>query len=103
LHVRCTGAERDLWRAKARAARIPLSQYLRDILHDAPTAKRRSPPSVDAKLLQQIAAAGNNLNQIARGVNQSGKLFLPLDLIALQAELVIIERQLAAVLQAYVR
>ena len=98
LHVRCTAAERDLWKAKARALRLPLSSYLRDMLNDAPMAKRRAPPPVDARLLLQIAAAGNNLNQIARSVNLTAKLMKPLDAISLQTELLIIERTLGELL-----
>lgn len=98
LHVRCTAAERDLWKAKAHVLRVPLSRYLRDMLNDAPMAKRRTPPPVDARLLQQIAAAGYNLNQIARSVNLTAKLMKPLDAISLQAELLIIERTLGELL-----
>ena len=98
LHVRCTAAERDLWKAKAQVLRVPLSRYLRDMLNDAPMAKRRAPPPVDARLLQQIAAAGNNLNQIARSVNLTAKLMKPLDAISLQVELLIIERTLGELL-----
>ena len=103
LHVRCTAAERDLWKAKARVLRVPLSRYLRDMLNDAPMAKRRAPPPVDARLLQQIAAAGNNLNQIARLVNLTAKMMKPLGAISLQTELLIIERTLAELLAEHKR
>lgn len=98
LHIRCTTAEHKLWKAKAHVLRVPLSSYLRDMLNDAPMAKRRTPPPVDARLLQQITAAGNNLNQIARSVNLTAKLMNPLDAISLQAELLIIERTLGELL-----
>jgi len=103
LHIRCTTAERNLWKAKAHVLRVPLSSYLRDMLNDAPMAKRRAPPPVDARLLQQIAAAGNNLNQIARSVNLMAKKMTPLDAISLQAELLIIERTLNEMLVGHQR
>ena len=82
------------WRKRAAAAGLSLSDWLRVQVDESqrtgmPTPRRRPARSsfiaVDPDLLRQIAAIGNNVNQLARKVNTSRPD--PLDQLALQVEL----------------
>ena len=62
------------WKAHARAAGLPLGDWIRQqVLADSDRRtlpKRKPPPAADPALLAAIARFGNNLNQIARAVNR---------------------------------
>jgi len=84
--------ELDSWRVMARDHRISLTELIRIRLADTqpaaqPVVKRRPPPSVDERIVFQVAAIGNNLNQIARRCNSGERL-------AVLGELTEIERDL---------
>ncbi|WP_413887091.1 plasmid mobilization protein [Tateyamaria sp.] len=94
LHVKCSLPERELWSAKAHSHGLSLSGYVREFLQDAPSSRRRPPPPINPALITQIARAGNNLNQIAKAVNWKGRPSDEIDLLAVLAELVVVERAL---------
>lgn len=63
----------------AAAHDLPLSQVIQRLLDGQELPKRVRPrkvPSADPELVRQIAAIGNNLNQIARRLNQGEKFDL---------------------------
>ena len=78
IKIRATPAERDKWQAMARTADLPLSDLLRQRMEQpmvaAPRRRQRRlrTESADPAMLRQLAAIGNNLNQIARVVNSTG-------------------------------
>lgn len=90
--------EIDQWRELARDHDIPLSELIRVRLSDTQPAslpKPKShflPPKVDHKLILQVAAIGNNLNQIARRCNSGER-------VAVLQELVAIERSIAELVE----
>jgi len=55
---------------------LPLSQLIQKLLDGQDLPKRVRPrkvPTADPELVRQIAAIGNNLNQIARRINRGDK------------------------------
>ena len=69
LYVRCHAGEIAKWRERASQHDLSLSSYVRLCLNKDPAISRIV--RVDPVLARQLAAIGNNLNQIARGVNIS--------------------------------
>jgi len=65
----------------AKSYDLPLSRLIKDFLdgQDLPKVapiKKRKIPKADQDLIRQVAAIGNNLNQIARKVNRGEDLDL---------------------------
>ena len=93
------------WRARAAVAGVSLSDWLR-LKVDADQATGVAPPGrrparrsfvpVDPELLRQLAAIGNNVNQIARRVNS---LSSGVDRVELLVELAGIRDELRAIRQ----
>jgi hypothetical protein len=86
----------------ARSKNLPLSEVIRRLLDNSPLPEnvpvrkepKREYTKVDPDLVFQLSAIGNNLNQIARRLNQKEKLdILP--------HLVAIENQLERLMDAY--
>jgi hypothetical protein len=71
-----------------------LSAYLRELLDTSKPSHRRSAPEINPQLIRQIARAGANLNQIAKGVNGTLRHDDEIDTIAVLAQFVLIERAL---------
>jgi hypothetical protein len=98
--MKVTPDEKAAWQKLAKQHGVTLSELIRWRLSDTPkppaprTVKRRPPPPVDPQLIRQIAAIGNNINQIARRCN-SGDSFKVI------TELKSIEQQLEAILNAH--
>jgi hypothetical protein len=71
--VRCLPEEREALKAKAAAAGLSLSSYLRFAGLGDPGIRARRAPTVNAQALAQAVAAlnkvGSNLNQIAHALN----------------------------------
>ena len=67
-HARVTPAELAEWRAKARAAGVPLSELIRQAMQRTRTWTARA-RDIERERLRQVARAGNNLNQLARWAN----------------------------------
>ena len=85
------------WKAKANAASVSVAELIRrsvagQKIECRPAVRHRPPPKVDPDFIFQVAAIGNNLNQIARRVN-SGESFDVL------VELASIEKQLSELVE----
>lgn len=78
IKIRCFNSEKAAWKDKADAANISVANLIRRLLNTteverAPQLKTpRKFTEADERVVHQIARIGNNLNQIARQVNQSG-------------------------------
>ncbi|MDL2279798.1 MobC family plasmid mobilization relaxosome protein [Desulfovibrio sp. OttesenSCG-928-G11] len=67
IELRCSHEELSRWRLTATEQGIPLSRLIRACLNQgAISVKRRQ---ADPALLRQLAAIGNNLNQISHWAN----------------------------------
>ena len=90
--------ELETWHDLAKGHGITLAKLIRLRLADTQPADRPipkshfSPPVVDEKLIFQVAAIGNNLNQIARRCNSGER-------VAVLQELVAIEQSLAELVE----
>lgn len=73
---------------KERCDRPRLAEWLRDL--GLGQRKRRTIPVADPALLRQLAAIGNNLNQVARWTHSRD----PIDAVAVSAALMAIAREL---------
>ncbi len=96
---RCSTAEKVELRAKAEAAGVPAATLLREALSLTEARRRKPMPRVDPVLTLAVGRIGGNLNQIARATNRAllaGRI--DLDMLALARQLVVIERQLAEIL-----
>ncbi|OAN80892.1 mobilization protein MobC-like protein [Jannaschia sp. EhC01] len=86
-------------RAKAEAAGLPASTLLREALGLTEARRRKPFPRVDPALVLAVGRIGGNLNQIARWLNYAMKAGrTDLDTLTVARRLVVIERQLAALL-----
>lgn len=96
---RCTAAEKALLRAKAEAAGLPAATLLREALGLTEARRRKPVPRVDPALVLAVGRIGGNLNQIARWLNRAmlvGRA--DLDSLTVARRLLVIERQLAQLL-----
>ena len=93
IHLRVSPEDRAAWRAKAKAAGVPLSDLVRRAM-----ARTRTwtAPSADIERERnvQVARIGNNLNQLARWANTHTSA---VEAVAVCANLVAFERSLRAV------
>ena len=97
---RCTAAEKAELRAKAEAAGLPAATLLREALGLTEARRRKPVPRVDPALVLAVGRIGGNLNQIARWLNRAmlvGRT--DLDSLAVARRLLVIERQLAQLLE----
>ena len=98
---RCTAAEKALLRAKAEAAGLPAATLLREALGLTEARRRKPVPRVDPALVLAVGRIGGNLNQIARWLNRAmlvGRT--DLDSLTVARRLLVIERQLAQIVEA---
>ncbi|WP_171054141.1 plasmid mobilization protein [Arenibacterium halophilum] len=96
---RCTAAEKAELRAKAEAAGLPAATLLREALGLTEARRRKPVPRVDPALVLAVGRIGGNLNQIARWLNRAmlvGRT--DLDSLTVARRLLVIERQLAQLL-----
>ncbi len=96
---RCTAAEKAELRAKAEAAGLPAATLLREALGLTEARRRKPLPRVDPALVLAVGRIGGNLNQIARWLNRAmlaGRT--DLDSLTVARRLLVIERQLAQLL-----
>lgn len=77
-----------------RCTKASLATWMRETCLGEKRTKQSKVIKVDPKLLRQLAGIGNNLNQIARLVNQHSKQDSALDRIAIITALSSIEREL---------
>ena len=69
---------------------LPLSQLIQKVLDRQELPKRVRPkkvPTADPELVRQVAAIGNNLNQIARRLNSGDKFDVVPHLVAIEDQL----------------
>ena len=99
IRVRCTPAELERWQTVAHSSNETLSGIIRRLLDGTPEKVRAPIPPVDARLLRQVASVGNNLNQIARVVNEARVIEAHADARDILGHLVIIERSLRQLVQ----
>ncbi len=96
---RCTASEKAQLRAKAEAAGLPASTLLREALGLTEARRRKPIPRVDPALVLAVGRIGGNLNQFARWLNHAMKVRrADLDTLTVARRLVVVERQLAALL-----
>ena len=90
LHLRVSPAEATMWRAKAEAVGVPLSDLVRRAMAHTRTWTAAA-AEVERERTRQIARIGNNLNQIARWANANAE---PIDAVEIIAHLVSISQTL---------
>ena len=90
IHLRVSPAEVAVWRAKAEAAGVPLSDLLRRAMARTRTWTAAA-AEVERERTRQVARIGNNLNQIARWANTHAA---PIDAVEIIAKLVCISQTL---------
>lgn len=77
-----------------RCTKASLASWIRETCLSEKRTKQSRVIEVDPQLLRQLSSIGNNLNQIARIVNQKAKTDTPLDRIAVISALHGIEQEL---------
>ncbi len=90
--VRLTPGESADWRAKAKAAGVPLSALIRRAMARTRTWTARA-AEVERERTRQVSRVGNNLNQIAKWANTHKGAAEAVEVLA---RLVAIERALGA-------
>lgn len=98
IKIRLTDAEHAQLLERSQKAR--LAEWMREYCLSAAAKRPRiSPPKVEPALLRQLAGIGNNLNQVARRLNE---LDVPsADQLAALVNLGGIERELAEIRKRY--
>lgn len=96
IKIRLTETEHQL--LLERCDRTHLAEWLRHLGLGEHTSRKRRVPSVAPELLRQVSGIGNNLNQIARRLNQSDSL-TPSERVSLLAVLNSLDRQLGDLLE----
>ena len=94
IKIRLTDAEHEA--LLARCTKPSLATWMRETCLGEKQTKQSRIQEVDPQLLRQLAGIGNNLNQIARIINQQSKTDTPLDRVAVITSLSGIERELQA-------
>ena len=80
----------DRYKHAAKTYELPLSQLIQKLLDRQPLPKRirqKPIPKADPELVRQVAAIGNNLNQIARRLNSGDKFDVVPHLVAIEDQL----------------
>jgi len=98
IKIRMTATEHQ--RLLERCDRIHLAEWLRQLGLGEQTSRKRRVPEVAPELLRQVAGMGNNLNQIARRLNQSDSL-TPSERVSLLSILNSLDRQLGELLEQH--
>jgi len=98
IKIRLTDSEHQ--RLLDRCDRTHLAEWLREIGLGEHTSRKRRLPDVAPELLRQVSGVGNNLNQIARRLNQLDGLN-PQQSVSLLAVLNSLDRQLTELLDLH--
>jgi uncharacterized protein (DUF1778 family) len=78
ITMKVTPDERELFKQKADEAGLTLTDFIKSLVLEK-KVKYQKVVKVDDRLLRELNAWGNNLNQIARKINQDEKIdILPL-------------------------
>lgn len=92
IKIRLTDAEHQALLDRCR--KPSLATWIRETCLGEKPTKRSLIEKIDPQLLRQLAGIGNNLNQIARVINQQHNMNTALDRVVLLAALSSIEREL---------
>ena len=98
IKIRLTDSEHQ--RLIDRCDRTHLAEWLRQLGLGEHTARKRRLPDVAPELLRQVSGIGNNLNQIARRLNQLDGLN-PIERVSLLAVLNSLDRNLSELLEQH--
>jgi len=98
IKIRMTVTEHQ--RLLERCDRLHLAEWLRQLGLGEQTSRKRPVPEVAPELLRQVSGIGNNLNQIARRLNQSDSLTSS-ERVSLFSLLNSLDRQLAELLEQH--
>jgi len=98
IKIRLTDSEHQ--RLLDRCDRTYLAEWLRQLGLGEHTSRNRRLPDVAPELLRQVSGVGNNLNQIARRLNQLDGLS-PQQSVSLLAVLNSLDRQLSELLEQH--
>ena len=98
IKIRMTDTEHQ--RLLERCDRLHLAEWLRQLGLGEHTSRRRRVPEVAPELLRQVSGIGNNLNQIARRLNQLDGLN-PTERVSLLAVLNSLDRNLGELLEQH--
>lgn len=98
IKIRLTETEHQ--RLLERCDRTHLAEWLRQLGLGEHTSRKRRIPDVAPELLRQVSGIGNNLNQIARRLNQSDSL-TPSDRVLLLSILNSLDHQLGELLEQH--
>ena len=74
LHVRLTTIERAKLDAESRRLGMPVSRYVRRLIHKPRLAERQAAATPSPATVAALNRIGNNLNQLARHANAKGDL-----------------------------
>lgn len=96
IKIRLTETEHQ--RLLDRCDRTPLAEWLRQLGLGEHISRKRRVPDVAPELLRQVSGIGNNLNQIARRLNQTDSL-TPSERASLLVVLTSLDRQLGDLLE----
>ena len=100
LNIRFSDSEFEKIQAKAQGTN--LARYARAVLTEGEPPKRQKDyPKIDPKLMQQIMAMGNNLNQLVRYTHTQAGVGQPIDLINLALSLDQLRQTLESLKQHY--
>lgn len=98
IKIRLTDLEHQ--RLIDRCDRTHLAEWLRQLGLGEHTTRKRRLPDVAPELLRQVSGIGNNLNQIARRLNQLDGLN-PIEIVSLLAVLNSLDRNLDELLEQH--
>lgn len=98
IKIRLTDSEHQ--RLLDRCDRTHLAEWLRQLGLGEHASRKRRLPEVAPELLRQVSGVGNNLNQIARRLNQLDGLN-PQQCVSLLAVLNSLDRQLTELLELH--
>ena len=98
IKIRMTETEHQ--RLLERCERSHLAEWLRQLGLGEQISRKRPVPEVAPELLRQVSGMGNNLNQIARRLNQSDSL-TPSERVSLLSILNSLDRQLGELLEQH--
>jgi len=87
--MKVTDTEKSTWHDIAKSHHLSLSELIRQKLNNTKTKPKKSHriKTVDPELLREINAIGNNINQIARRINEGQKFDAVLELQSIEAKL----------------
>jgi Bacterial mobilisation protein (MobC) len=99
LHVRFAVDENEQLKNKAYQARVSVTEFIRRAALRKQVIESPPPPQLNWKLYEQLGKIGNNINQIAKGVNSALRLGLPVNidvekLTETSADLIVITKEI---------